>query len=70
MVCGDLTTRIHRGAPCRANRRLSNGEPSEFAIPVASLPVVGASWLTLQILALHSSAGIFFSHSCESYMFL
>lgn len=47
MVHADLTTHIHRGAPCRANRRLGNGEPSEFTIPVASLPVVGASWLTL-----------------------
>lgn len=47
MVHGDLTTRIHRGAPCRANMRLSHGKHSEFATPVASLPIVGASWLTL-----------------------
>lgn len=60
MVHGDLSTRIHRGAPCRANMRLSNGKHLEFPTPVASLPVVGASWLTLRILALHSSAGIFF----------
>ena len=33
MVHGDLTTRIHRGAPCRGNMRLSNGKHSESAIP-------------------------------------
>ena len=34
MVHGDLTTRIHRGAPCRGNMRLSNGKHSESAIPL------------------------------------
>lgn len=70
MVHGDSTTRIHRGAPCRGNMRLSNGKHLESAVPVASLPVVGASWLTLGILALYSSAGIFFLSFYESYMCL